>query len=109
VYQKLIALKKRLVLTDRARTLEVTRRYRELLRGSRAQQQEKWLQQYECTYAETVKIKLPDIQNNRLLYDFLDALRSTNIAYVSGREAVLADRIKCNNAPPSVKDLLKNY
>jgi hypothetical protein len=31
VYQKLMALKKRLALTDRARTLEVTRRYRELL------------------------------------------------------------------------------
>jgi hypothetical protein len=109
VYQKLIALKKRLVLTDRARTLEVTRKYRELLRGSRAQQQEKWLQQYERTYAETIKIKLLEAQDDRLLYDFLDALRSTNMAYVSGREAVLADRIKRNNAPLSVKDLLKNY
>jgi hypothetical protein len=109
VYQKLMALKKRLVPTDRARTLEVTRRYRELLRGPRAQQQEKWLQQYERTYAEAVKIKLPDVQDDRLLYDFLDALRSTDMAYVSGREAVLADRIERNDAPPSVKDLLENY
>jgi hypothetical protein len=31
------------------------------------------------------------------------------MAYVSGREAVLADRIKRNDAPPSVKDLLENY
>jgi hypothetical protein len=61
VYQKLMALKKRLAPTDRARTLEVTRRYRELLHGPRAQQQEKWLQQCERTYAEAVKIKLPDV------------------------------------------------
>jgi hypothetical protein len=31
------------------------------------------------------------------------------MAYVSGREAVLVDRIERNNTPPSVKDLLKNY
>lgn len=109
VYQKLMALKKRLAPTDRARTFEVTRRYRELLRGPRAQQHEKWLQQYERTYAEAVKIKLPEVQDDRPLYDFLDALRSTDMAYVSGREAVLADRIERNDAPPSVKDLLENY
>jgi hypothetical protein len=80
-----------------------------LLRGPRAQQQEKWLQQYKRTYAEAVKIKLPEVQDDRLLYDFLDALRSTDMAYVSGREAVLADRIERNDAPLSVKDLLKNY
>jgi hypothetical protein len=43
MYQKLIALKKRLALTDRARTLEVTRRYQEMLRGPKAQQHKKWL------------------------------------------------------------------
>jgi hypothetical protein len=109
VYQKLVALKKRLAPTDRARTLEVTRRYREMLRGPKAQQHEKWLQQYERTYAEAVKIKLPDVQDDRPLYDFLDALRSTDMAYVSGREAVLADRMERNDTPPSVKDLLENY
>jgi hypothetical protein len=31
------------------------------------------------------------------------------MAYVSGREAVLVDRIERNDAPPSVKDLLENY
>jgi Reverse transcriptase (RNA-dependent DNA polymerase) len=109
VYQKLVALKKRLAPTDRARTLEVTRRYRELLRGPRAQQQEAWLQQYERTYAEAVKTKLPEVQGDRPLHDFFDALRSTDMAYVSGREAVLADRIERKDVPPSVKDLLENY
>jgi hypothetical protein len=31
------------------------------------------------------------------------------MAYVSGREAVLADRIERNNTPSFIKDLLKNY
>jgi hypothetical protein len=108
VYQKLVGLKKRLAPTNRARTLEVTHRYRELLRGPKAQQHEKWLQQYERTYAEAVKIKLPEVQHDRPRYDFLDTARSTDIVYVSGREAVRADRIECNDAPPFVKDLLEN-
>jgi hypothetical protein len=109
VYQKLIALKKRLAPTDRARELDVARRYRDLLRGPNAQQSEKWLQQWERTYAEAAKIKLPDILNDRPLYDFLDALRSYDMAYVSGREAILADRIERKDSLPTVKDLLENY
>ena len=109
VYQKLAALRKRLAPTDRARRLDVARKYRELLRGPKAQQPEKWLQQYERVHAEAVKNELPDVQDDSAQHDFLDALRSTDMGYVSGREAVLADRIERNDAPPSVKDLIENY
>ena len=109
LYQKLMALKKRLAPTDRARTLEITRKYRDLLRGPKGQQQEKWLQQFERTYAQAVKLELPEILKDRPLDDFLDALRSTDMAFVSGREAVLADRIERGDKQPTLENMVENY
>ena len=37
---------------------------------------ETWLQQWERTYAECKKLSLPDIQNDRTVYDFLQAISS---------------------------------
>ena len=91
MYQKLLALRKRLAPTNRARTLEVTRKYRGLLRGPKGQQQERWLQQFERTYAEAVEFELPKVLKDGAVEDFLDALRSTDMAFVFGREDVLAD------------------
>ena len=41
IYQKLVALKKRLTLTDRARELNVTRKYHDLLRALKVYDHEK--------------------------------------------------------------------
>jgi hypothetical protein len=67
------------------------------------------LQQYERTYAEATKIKLPEVQDDQLLYDLLDALRTVDIAYVAGREAIITDKLENDEPLPSVKKLLKNY
>jgi hypothetical protein len=109
VYQKLIALKERLAPTDRARKLEVKRKYRNLLQGPVAQQPENWLQQYERAYVEATKIKLPEVQDEQPLYDLLDALRTVDMAYVAGREAVIADKLEDGRPLPSVKKQLENY
>jgi hypothetical protein len=40
-------------------------------------------------YAETTRLKLSDIQGHRALFDFLNALRTVDVAFVAGREAIV--------------------
>ena len=58
VHQKLVALKKRLAPTDRARKTDIARRYRELHRPPPKGKTEKWVRQWERVYAEAVKVSL---------------------------------------------------
>lgn len=109
VYQMLVALKKRLAPTDRAREMDVIRRYRELQRAPKSQQIDKWLQQWERVYTEAQNLSLPDVQKERPLYDFLNALRPVDTAFVAGREATLEERIRRKEDLPTILDMLENY
>jgi hypothetical protein len=60
-------------------------------------------------YAETTRLKLSDIQKHRVLFDFLNALRIVDVAFVVDREIILEDKIHRNENPPTLKDLLINF
>lgn len=109
VYKKLLALKARLAPTDRIRELEVSKRYRDLLKAPKAQNLDQWLLDWERIYAEAVKLSLPHIQNHRCLYDFLNALRAVDMPFIAGREAITEDKIQQNGSPPTLKELLESY
>ncbi|ERF70711.1 hypothetical protein EPUS_09493 [Endocarpon pusillum Z07020] len=109
VYQMLTALKKRLAPTDRAREMDVIRRYRDLQRAPKYQQIDKWLLQWERVYTEAEQLSLPDVQKERPLYDFLNALRPVDTAFVAGREATVEERIRRGEDLPTVLDMLENY
>jgi hypothetical protein len=60
-------------------------------------------------YAETTRLKLSDIQRHRALFDFLNALRIVDVAFVINRETILEDKIHRNEDLSTLKDLLKNF
>jgi hypothetical protein len=64
---------------------------------------------WEKIFADATRLKLPDIQRHRALYDFLNALRIVDVAFVTDREAILKDKISRNEDPPTLKNLLKNF
>ena len=75
-YDMIIALKKRVAPTDQVHQLETSTKYQRLRKSPRNQAVEPWLQQWECIYAECQKLDLPDIKNDRAVYDFLQAVSS---------------------------------
>jgi hypothetical protein len=86
VFRKLTILKKRLALTNRIREMKIIRRYRDLQHGLKHQQLNRWLMKWKQVYAETTRLKLSDIQRHRALFDFLNALRTVDVTFVTDRE-----------------------
>ena len=70
-YDVLVALRQRVAPTDRARKLELSQRYAKLKKAPRSQNIEAWLQTWEQTYMECKELKLPIVEDNLPLYDFL--------------------------------------
>ncbi len=109
VFRKLSVLKKRLVLTNHIREMKIIRRYRDLQNFLKHQQLNRWLIEWEQMYVETTRLKLPDIQKRRALFDFLNALRTVDVTFVIDREVILEDKIHRNENSHTLKDLLKNF
>ncbi len=89
IFQKLLALKKRLASINRIRELEIDRKYKNLLRVSKHQQLNDWLLNSEKVYAEAVRLNLSNVQDHRCLYNFLNALRIVDVTFVIDRKAIL--------------------
>ena len=81
LYQMLRALKKRVAPTDRARLIELSHKYHKLQSIGRSQNLEMWLQQWERTYTEGQELGLPEVANQRPLYDFLQAVSDLEPGY----------------------------
>jgi hypothetical protein len=73
-HDMLVALKQRVVPTDQARKIELINQYQKLKKAPRGQNLDTWLQK---TYKECKQLKLPDVEDNRPLYDFLNAISGT--------------------------------
>jgi hypothetical protein len=109
VYQMLTALKKRIAPTDRARKIELARRYRDIQQGPVNQDPDRWLTDWEKVYTDAVRLRLPEVQEEYPLYDFLNAIRNVDKAWTAGREAILEERIRRNESLPTVYDIIEDY
>jgi hypothetical protein len=73
-YDILVALRRRIAPTDKARKLELTQRYQKLKNAPRAQNVDTWLQQWERTYTECKDLNLALVADEQPVYDFLQAI-----------------------------------
>ena len=73
-YDMLTTLRQRVAPTDRARQLEASFKYQRLRQGPSNQSLNSWLRQWEKAYTECQKLDLPDVQKDRAVYDFLQAI-----------------------------------
>jgi Reverse transcriptase (RNA-dependent DNA polymerase) len=104
----LSALRKRLAPTDRARQLDLARQYQELKKTPRAQQLDRWLQSWEKTYKECLDNKLPEVTDERPVYDFLLAIKGIDPTYAGVQEVLINEKIKNNNAP-TIFDVIEDF
>jgi hypothetical protein len=89
--------------------LEFIRKYKDLLRALKHQQLDHWLLDWEKVYAEAARLKLPNFQGHRCLYDFLTASRTVDVTFVADREAILNYEIQQEETPSSIMDLLEEF
>jgi hypothetical protein len=104
-WQMLVALKKRLAPTNRARELEVIRRYIKLKQFTKREPPEQWLRSWEETYSEAKRLNLPDVDKNRATYDFLQAIYPIDPAFASANEVHFSKATEI----PNVLDLIEEF
>ena len=109
VYQILFALKQHLVPTDQAKEFQISQKYALMKRFDNAQPVETWLDTWERTFKEAVQIKLPEIKNNRPLYDFATAIASMDENYACAMEFDINRAIKLGTLVPTINDLIEDY
>jgi hypothetical protein len=109
VYQMLVALKKRLAPTDRARKLDLIRQYSKIKTFRKNEPVDQWLQTWEKTYKEMATLHLPDISDDRALFDFTQALSQLDSTYASTQEFFLNQKIKNGESLPEIYDLIEDY
>jgi hypothetical protein len=88
-HDMLVTLKQRVAPTDQARKIELINQYQKLKEAPHSQNLDTWFQQWEKTYKECKQLNLPDVEDDRPLYDFLSLFGFesiyTSIKYTSMR------------------------
>jgi hypothetical protein len=102
-------LKKRLAPTDRARKLEVAKQYQDLKQPPSAQQSERWLQQWEKIYTNAKLLQLPEVYEERPLYDFLTAIKDVAPSFAGIQEVLIGEKVKKDETLPMLFDIIEDY
>ena len=79
----LVNLKKQLSPTDRARERELIRLYQRVKAPPRDQNVEEWLCDFQRTYDRCRKLRVPDMEGDRAVYDFLSAVNIIEPGFTS--------------------------
>ena len=73
-YDVLVALRQRVAPSDRARKLELSQQYGKLMMAPQPEDIEAWLQAWEQTYTKCKRLRIPIVEDNLPVYDFLNAI-----------------------------------
>jgi len=109
VFQMLVALKKRLRPTDYARKLDVVRKYNKLKTYSKRDNVEKWLKDWETTFEEGKNLKIPEVADERSLFDFTHAISAIDSGYSTTQEYFINLKIKNSETLPELYDLVEDF
>ena len=108
-YNVLVALKKRVAPTDEARKIHLATQYAKLKKAPRNQNLEAWMQEWEKVYTECVELKLPEVDGNRSLKDFLYAVESVSTSWSEYWKNKLQNRESGGKELPTFFDLVERY
>lgn len=91
VYEMLVALQKRLKPKDDVRRRELIDKLIKLRDNPKSRQIDEWLQDYEKTYREGVKEKIPDFNKEYVVQGFLQATSKLNPEFATYYQIRLID------------------
>src|ERR1700733_2318078 len=109
VHTMLIELRRRLAPKNQARKLEVIDQYQKLKVYNKRQEVEKWLRAWEVTYSEAVKLDLPEVVDERSLFDFTRAIQSLDSVYSSTQEYILQEKVDNSDELPTLFALIEKF
>jgi len=109
VYQMLVALKKRLAPTDYARKLDLARKYNKLKTYSKRDDLEKWLKDWETTFADGKKLQIPEVAEERSLFDFTHAISVVDSGYALTQEYFINQKVKNGDKLLELYDLVEDF
>src|SRR5208282_3652365 len=104
----LIALNKRLAPTDQARKIQLANQYAKLKKYNKSEPIEQWLQNWEKTYADAVALNLPDVADDRSLFDFTQAIRPIDAAFASTQDFYITQKTKSGESM-DLYDLIEDF
>ena len=104
----LVALKKHLALTDRAKEFEITKRYAKLKSYDKSQPIKQWLDDWERTYNEGYIMAILEVSGTRSLFDFAMAISSIDQSYGYTMEFDINRGVKKNDIP-QLTDLVEDF
>jgi hypothetical protein len=85
------------------------RKYKDLQKALKHQQLHQWVLNWEKIYAKTERLNLSDVQKNQCAYDFLNALRTMNLSFVSDRKTILNHEMNQKKSSTSIRDILEEF
>ena len=104
----LVALKKHLALTDRAKEFEITKRYAKLKSYDKSQPIKQWLNDWERTYSEGCIMAILEVSGTRSLFDFAMAISSIDQSYGYTMEFDINRGVKKNDIL-QLTDLVEDF
>ena len=109
VYEMLVALKKRLAPTDFARKQELARKYNKLKKYTKRDDIEKWLKDWETTFTDATKLRIPEVADDRSLFDFAHAISSIDSGYASTQEFFINQKARNKEKLPELYELVEDF
>jgi len=108
-YDMLTALKTRVAPTDQARKMELIKRYRKLVKAPKSQDIYIWLQEWEKVYTECKELNLPDVDDNRSLFDFLNAISTISPEFANVWIVNIQEREDAGTPLPDLYKIIELY
>src|ERR1700722_7650401 len=91
VYEMLVALQRRLKPKDDVRRRELINKLIKLRDHPKSRQVDEWLQDYEKTYRDDVKERIPDFSREYVVQGFLQAISKLNPEFATYYQMLLIE------------------
>ena len=105
----LVALKKQLAPTNYARKLELAQKYNKLKTYSKREDVKKWLKDWEITFTNGKKLKIPEVADEQPLFDFTHAISAIDSRYASTQEYFINQKAKNGETLLELYNLVKDF
>src|ERR1700722_16832733 len=105
----LVALKKQLAPTDYARKLELAQKYNKLKTYLKREDLEKWLKDWEITFTNGKKLKIPEVANKWPLFNFTYAISAIDSRYALTQEFFINQKAKNGETLPDFYNLVEDF
>jgi hypothetical protein len=109
VHERLQALKKTLAPTTSGRKHDVRNQYTALKAYDATQSMDKWLNSWRNIYKLAEQLELPDVQEFRAHYDFVQAIKPISSSFAGALEVKLIRKERKGKAAPSIIDLIEEF